>query len=234
MHTNVSNLTMTYSFKTHQWTLVRKNNETPLKKIQTIVNKVMNDPSVEFETISGNHLQTDIMFSKPLAKHIANYMCFALQQYGVNTTSLILSHLKLLIAEPGAKQQLPHRDGVADGVYNGILYLQKCRSTQVSINPYDFNSEDHKASAWSNLIFFDVNAGDMMIFNENVIHCGPANETKSDRAVLFASMVPIDLASTHDVEKQQFEIHEIEACHGIHSLEYWSYMRDHPEIVKHL
>lgn len=189
--------------------------------------------SVQGTTISGGHLQKDLMSKKQngqrhLSDELLEEMLSSLEKLPGVKTGFVIHHAKQLTVSPGGREQVLHADSYLDfDAFICHLNDRPMPATEVLLEPYTppamVRPGSPEPSTWpvpwplekKNLLQATANKGDVLWFRSSQRHRGPANSSKFQRHVLFVVLGP-----PFTTESERFDdgssVYEFEHAKNVH------------------
>ena len=203
-------------FAQYKWIIVNPTtNENPIKLLSEPIirqieidmnsknqsNPLHNRSILQFGT---NGYLYDISTETELYNYVSSYITDCLQVLHIEMANKQFSGLWLMCHTPGATKQFTHRDYMQPGIISATMHLTDGhQTTQFStipfVPPYD-SSFDLQQYEWDNMVSIESTIGTTTIFDGQAIHCGPGNDTKHNRYVIYIELLPNELINNqqHD------------------------------------
>lgn len=180
-------------------------------------------------TISGGQHQIDLIAKKRLSDDLLNEMLESLERLDGVQKGQAIHQAKLLIVDPGGREQVLHADSYEDfSAFICHLNDEPMPATEVLLEykpPVMVQLEPEPipaASTWpvpwpmNKFLQETANKGDVMWFLANQRHRGPANPSEIERRVLFLVLGPPfkNNGERFDDESSVYEFEHAKNVHG--------------------
>lgn len=133
-----------------------------------------------------------------LASAVETYLRAVFNLFGTNLSNHTADKLYYVVSSTGAKQQWSHRDNKHDNVYAAIIYLNDGHSTtMVSKQLFQppFAGTDFNELQYTDLTSYPAEQFDALLMKGQVVHAGPANNSRRIRNILYMAFLPSVLAN---------------------------------------
>lgn len=169
-----------------------------LKSVETAIRTKKHHFDKNSLMLGGKGIEYNVSSNAELTTAVETYIRALFSMLGVDLTDHVADRLFYVVSSTNAKQQWPHRDNKHYHVHAAIIYLTPGHSTtlvskHVLQPPYvgnDFNEQQY-----TDLICYPAEQYDTLLLNGQLVHAGPANNSRRMRNILYMAFLPAALAN---------------------------------------